>query len=459
MKPTATDIAAIRFGYGLGPEAGGAGDADALIEALRAADPVPPPLRGLASAPRLREQNEVLAMLRASRKDKDSDAFAMARRERGATYVNHYLSDAHARLVAAVQSPCPLFERLVAFWSNHFTVSTRLGKLRPTVGPYEVEAIRPHVTGRFSDMLLAVARHPVMLIYLDQFRSVGPNSRVGRKRGRGLNENLAREIMELHTLGVDGGYSQEDVTELAKLLTGWTVDREAGTFLFRRGVAEPGTKRVLGRTFGGRQPREDDAVGALIMLAEHPATARHLATKLARHFVADDPPAAVIDRLATAWMDGNGELMPVYEALLRSPEAWDGFGAKVKTPYEFVVSGLRAAGVPPKRFAPRQRGARLRPNPLGTGALEEMSQAMWNAPGPDGWPDRASDWMTPLGLTKRLNWISQVIPYVKESDPLEFAEAALGSAAADHTLLTIQNASRREEGLALVLASPEFNRR
>src|SRR5215470_1340348 len=254
-----------------------------------------------------------------------------------------YVEEVGQRTLAAIHTQTPLVERLTRFWSNHFTVSIT-GKpiLAVLVGAFEREAIRPYVTSRFHDMLHAVVSHPAMLIYLDNATSVGPNSRGGRMRDKGLNENLARELLELHTLGVDGGYTQADVQELAKILTGWSVGRpksdEAGQFRFHPLIHEPGDKTLLGKRYGAAGMAEGEA--ALLDLARHPAAARHIATKFARHFIADQPPPAAVDRLARVFHDSDGDLGALTRAAIAAPEPWVDPLAKVKTPQELVTSAL-----------------------------------------------------------------------------------------------------------------------
>src|SRR3954452_22595664 len=270
-----------------------------------------------------------------------------------------YLVMASARLSAALTTDSPFIERLVHFWANHFAVSVDKLPVIGLAGLLEFEAIRPHVLGRFSDMLVAVEQHPAMLVYLDQAQSIGPNSRAGQfaairgGKARGLNENLAREIMELHTLGVRTGYSQADVTEFARALTGWTVggigrgpaarmlgNAPAGEFQFADLLHEPGDRTIMGKRYG--QSGEAQARAVLMDLAASPATAKHLATKLARHFAGDDPPPALVDRLSKAYLASNGDLPTVYRALIESPEPWATQPLKFKTPWEWSVSALRA---------------------------------------------------------------------------------------------------------------------
>ena len=264
-----------------------------------------------------------------------------------------------ARLSSALTTTSPFVERLVHFWSNHFAISADKLPVVGLAGLLEFEAIRPHVLGRFSDMLLAVEQHPAMLIYLDQAQSIGPDSQAGRfiaaRQGkqRGLNENLAREIMELHTLGVRIGYSQPDVTEFARALTGWTVSglgrgpaarllRNAppGQFEFAETIHQPGERLIMGRRYG--QDGEAQARAVLMDLAASPATAKHLATKLTRHFAGDDPPPAMVDRLSQAHLRSGGDLPTVYRAIVDSPEAWAPQALKFKNPWEWSVSALRA---------------------------------------------------------------------------------------------------------------------
>ena len=287
---------------------------------------------------------------------------------------DHYLNMVAARTSAALTAPAPFVERLVHFWANHFAVSADKLPVIGLSGLLEFEAIRPHVLGRFRDMLVAVEQHPAMLLYLDQAQSIGPNSRGGRlaarfaRQRRGLNENLAREVLELHTLGVDGGYGQADVTELARALTGWTVSGLArgparrligssgapGSFLFAGAIHEPGTRTLLSRTY--RQEGEAQARAILDDLAAHPATARHLATKLARHFAGDEPPPAMVERLSRAYQDSGGDLPTVYRAIIDSPEAWRAGAGQV--PHAVGMVDRRPAR---GRRAPARRRRRGRP--------------------------------------------------------------------------------------------------
>ena len=270
-----------------------------------------------------------------------------------------FLREARARLDAALAADIGFAERLAWFWSNHFCISADKGPLRPVVGAYEREAIRPHVTGRFADMLQAVESHPGMLIYLDNARSIGPDSIAGRNRGKGLNENLAREILELHTLGVRTVYTQTDVTRFAAVITGWTVvpprEPQGGVFTFNPRMHEPGAQTILGKTYPDGELEQGKAV--LATLARHPATAKHVAAKLVRHFVSDEPIPALADKLAKRFMATDGDLKEVAIALVNAPEAWDMAHRKLKRPGEWIVASLRAADVAPPEIAPGHAGA------------------------------------------------------------------------------------------------------
>ncbi|OYX33209.1 MAG: hypothetical protein B7Y99_07545 [Caulobacterales bacterium 32-69-10] len=343
-------------------------------------------------------------------------------------------------------------ERWTLFWANHFTVSRKSVLMTASVGPFEREAIRPHVFGRFGDLVAATSRHPAMLLYLDQARSVGPQSAIGRLRKAGLNENLAREILELHTVGVDGGYTQADVTELARALTGWTMGgANAGartySYLYRADLHEPGPRRVMGRNY--REGGDDQATAILADLAAHPSAARHLARKLAIHFVSDEPPPALVSRLEATWTRSGGDLSAVANALIEDPEAWVAPAAKLKTPYEFLVSSYRAADAVPAD-----------PNREVEVPLRTLGQRPFSAPQPDGWSDLASDWAAPDALVKRLSWSRGFARrFSPQGAPVEAARAVLGARLTSRTATALARAESRDEAFALFLMSPEFQRR
>ena len=363
-----------------------------------------------------------------------------------------------AEMRAAVQqiadADSGFVERLVRFWSNHFCVSVAKGFIeRSVAGSFEREAVRPFVLGRFADMLAAVERHPAMLFYLDNQQSIGPNSRAGQNRKRGLNENLAREILELHTLGVGGGYTQSDVTSLARVITGWTfVGREGrlgepGTFVFNANAHEPGDHIVLAKTYAQGGMGQGEA--ALNDLARHPSTAKHIAFKLARHFVADDPPPALVERLAKIFKDRDGDLRAMAAALVDAPEAWVSPLTKMRSPFDFVMAARRAV----------TRQPMTEPGPT-FGALNLMGQPMWQPPGPNGFPDIAAAWASAEGMKVRLDIAAQIARQTKEvENPSELLDSVIGEACSPETKEAVARAESREQGLALLLMSPEFQRR
>jgi uncharacterized protein (DUF1800 family) len=386
---------------------------------------------------------------------------------------DHYVEQTDERHRRALETDAPFVERLVHFWTNHFAVSADKQPIGAIAGLYEQEAIRPHVTGNFLTLLTAVERHPAMILYLDNQASMGEGSAaagfVRRNRGRelGLNENLAREILELHTLGVDGGYTQADVTEFAKVLTGWSIGGaigprglagngagrpgfgdggDPGEFHFRTAMHEPGDKTVLGKRYKERGIEEGEAV--LKALALHTSTARHLVTKLARHFVADDPPHALVERLSDVYLRNDGELVPVYRALIAAEEAWREPLAKYKSPQDFVLSAHRALGRTPDNLQQV------------TGVLTQLGQRPYTPGSPAGWPDTAANWDGGDALLKRIEWAGAVGRAVGDRvDPLPLTDAVLGTVAGEHTRSSVRGAESASQGLALLFAAPEFQRR
>jgi len=371
---------------------------------------------------------------------------------------DEYVAAVGARAGSALQTSTPFAERLVHFWSNHFAVSVDKLLVIGLAGGFEADAIRPHVLGRFEDLLLAAVRHPAMLLYLDQAQSIGPNSSAGLRaaerqpRARGLNENLAREILELHTLGVRSGYRQEDVTEFARALTGWTLPRDEeaqadrSTFRFVPALHEPGARAMLGRSYadGGEQ----QARAILHDLATAPATARHIAAKLARHFVADEPPAALVNRLADTFLRTTGDLPSVYRELVAAPEAWQAAPAKFKSPWEWAVSGQRALGR--REIAPMQ-AANL---------MNQLGQPVWRPGSPAGYDDVAATWAAPDALLRRVEVAQRIAAQAGSAvDARELAPRVLPGALGDATTRAIARAESGGTALALLLVSPEFLRR
>ncbi|UPJ51258.1 DUF1800 family protein [Bradyrhizobium sp. 200] len=364
-----------------------------------------------------------------------------------------FRAEALARLQRGIIADCGFTERLAVFWSNHFCISVNKGgPARMWAGSFEREAIRPHVLGRFGDMLKAVEQHPAMLFFLDNQQSLGPDSRAGKNRNRGLNENLAREILELHTLGVGGGYSQEDVTALANIITGWTYAGRLGqlgppgSFVFNANAHQPGAQRVMGKIYDAAGVAQGEAV--LADIARHPSTAKFIAGKFARHFVADDPPPALVARLADVFTRTDGDLKALATALIDSDDAWKAPLSKMRSPYDFLVAtGRLLAQIPndPGRYL---------------GGLNALGQPLWAPAGPNGFPDSNAAWAAPEGIKLRLDMSAQIASRLADGvDPRDLLELVAADAASSETRRTIERAESRQQALALLLMSPEFQRR
>jgi uncharacterized protein (DUF1800 family) len=395
-----------------------------------------------------------------------------ARRFIRQTSRQNYLAMAQARTNAALNAPAPFVERMVHFWANHFAVSADKLTVIGIAGLLEFEAVRPHVLGRFRDMLVAVEQHPAMLLYLDQAQSIGPGSegaqlaqRFARfnpqaQQRRGLNENLAREILELHTLGVNSGYAQADVTEFARALTGWTVSGltrgpaarflgaqgQPGDFAFAPRIHEPGSRNIVGRSYA--QDGEAQGLAILDDLAADPRTARHLATKLARHFAGDDPPPQMVERLTQAWLRSGGDLPTVYRAIVESPEAWSDARPKFRSPWDWSVAALRAVGT-------RQ----IEPQPA-AGLLTQLGQPIWRPGSPAGYDDIAPSWAGPDALMRRVEAAERIASRTGgQIDARQLGPRVLPGALTPATAQAIARAESPGQGLALLLVSPEFLRR
>ncbi|RKP49725.1 DUF1800 domain-containing protein [Pararobbsia silviterrae] len=373
-----------------------------------------------------------------------------------------YRDAVDARVLSALTTGTPFIERLVHFWSNHFAVSIDKSPLAAYAGAFEAEAIRPHVLGRFEDMLVAVERHPAMQFFLDQNGSIGPDSATGLRAAqrdpahkRGLNENLAREIMELHTLGVRTGYTQDDVTEFARAMTGWSIagakgpqpgNAPNGSFVFRPDVHEPGVRTIMGHRYP--QPGEAQTLAILHDLSTMPATAQHIATKLARHFIADTPPPDAVDSLALAYMRSGGDLPTVYRALIDAPQAWSPAAVKFKTPWEWTLSSLRGLGV-------RDLGT-MQPAPL----LTQLGQQTWRPGSPAGYDDIAASWAAPDALVRRVEAAQRLAArFGDRADPRELGQQLLAGSLSDATGLAVSRAESTSTAIALLLVSPDFQRR
>jgi uncharacterized protein (DUF1800 family) len=360
------------------------------------------------------------------------------------------LEEAKVRLTAASSADIGFAERLVWFWSNHFCISAaKGGGVAQIAGAYEREAIRPNVLGHFADMLVAVETHPAMLLYLDNARSIGPNSPAGRVRGKGLNENLAREILELHTLGVRTVYSQADVTRFADVITGWTIVPprpelpHAGEFTFNERMHEPAAEMVIDRNYPNTGFEQGRAV--LQTLARHPATAKHVATKLARHFVADDPPLPLVEKLTKRFLDTQGNLKEMAKTLVAAPESWAS-PRKLKRPGEWMIGMLRAAGSDLPDIGPIMQAQNL------------LGEPLWRPPAPNGFADKDEAWID--GMAQRLDIATQAARrFGNQIDPKAVLEVALGPLASAETRQTVNRAESRPQALALLFMAPEFQRR
>lgn len=514
MSVSPETTAALRFGYGLRPGEAPVEGADGLLDQLKAAAATGPlfPEGGIAARHQL-----VLDMRKALRETGQMHREGDAREDRRILrqqMERQLRRDQTARIAQSVLSPHGFHERLAAFWLNHFAVSAgKTDEMRLLVPLFEAEAIRPRLAGHFGDLLQSVALHPAMMIYLDQTRSIGPNSPAGRRRrSLAANENFARELMELHTLGVDGGYDQRDVQQAALLLTGLTVDRDGLTTAFEKQRAEPGAFTVLGTSFSRSDVRFENALALLDLVARHPATAAHICRKLVGHFIGEgDATAPVVDVMVARWRATDGSLADVYEAMLRHPLAWQAEQGKVKMPFDYVVSTLRALGVSremlleqeseedavARRMARGQQAAAMASAALPTmggdmqsmaaGSREEMAgikplqkpaaprqplglvaqntltalgQPLWRPPAAAGFADHNSDWLSPSQLAQRIAFANRVVTYLgSEQDPRVFTHNILGDQARDDTLRIAGQAPSRRTGMVIALASPEFYKR
>ena len=450
-----------RFGLGARP-----GEASALGDPrlwLMAQLDGPAPRLDDPSLPTPEALGEAISGLREAQQARDQDALSRARR----SVRDIAAAEARASQSARLESERPFVERLVSFWSNHLCVSVA-GKplVAPLAGAYERTVIRPHVLGRFDDMVLASARHPAMLLYLDNAQSIGPNSQGGRQsarrgRGRGLNENYARELLELHTLGVDGGYTQEDVQELARVLTGWTVAgfgpgaprmgagprsravRESGDgFAFQSALHEPGSRTVLGVRYRDAGVGQGEAV--IRALCSHPSTGRFIATKLVRHFVADDPPAAAVARVAAAFSTSGGDLKRVARTVVGLSEAWDPDHRKIRTPQDWLTAVLRGLGA--------------REAPQGLAALSgQLRHPLWSPSSPKGFGDTVREWADPDSLMNRAELARTIAGRASRGvDPaglVDLIDVPVG----DPLLALVADESiAAQERVALALAGPAF---
>ena len=454
-------LADIRFGCGLSPRVAPPSSADAMLDTLRTPDKIAAQFPVETFEIFTGRIAERLELQKIRRKNRGSDEALAAKK--AARVLNKEARIAQAAWMGQhlnrwAATDAPLRERLTMFWADHFTATGKTGVLRRGATPYVESAIRPNITGMFEDLLLAAILHPLMIHYLDQERSVGPNSAEAARGGKrkGLNENLAREVMELHTLGVDGPYTQTDVTQLAELLTGVTNARPM-RISFRKNMAEPGTETVLGKTYGSDNAHIRDVHAVLRDLARHPATARHIAKKLAVHFVADTPDPALVAALEARFLETGGDLGQVTQTLLTHPASWTPERSNVKQPFHFMGSAMRALAVPPAAVEALEERASRR---IFATPLVQMGH-VWEKPGgPDGLPEEDSAWIVPQGIAARLQWAITVPSQLMEvlPDPRSFVQTALGDFAPATVTFAAQAAETRWDGISLILASPAFQR-
>lgn len=454
-------LADIRFGCGLSPQMAPPRSVQAMLETLDTPEAIAIdfPIETFETfSQRIAERIELTNIRRKNRGSPEALAA-----KKGTRVLNKEARIAQAiwmgqHLNRWVATKAPLRERLTMFWADHFTATGKAGVLRRGASPYVESAIRPNIDGVFEDLLIAAVLHPLMIHYLDQDRSVGPKSAQALRGGKlsGLNENLAREVMELHTLGVSGPYNQTDVTELAELLTGVTTARPM-RLNFSKNRTEPGTETVLGKTYGGDNPHMRDVHAVLRDLARHPATARHIAEKLATHFISDTPDPALVSALEATFLKTNGDLRQVTEAMLSHPAAWNPERVNVKQPFNFMGSALRALAVPPQAIESLKEAASRRNFSI---PLVHMGH-VWEKPGgPDGLPEEDDAWIIPQGIAARLQWAITVPSLLMEElpDPRNFVQTALGDFATPAVTFAASAAETRSDGVGLILASPAFQR-
>ena len=445
--PTRSEIIqAARFEYGIRPDEsrfrGG------LLDQLAGRDPLDVRLPVESTETRFVALRALRDMRQSMGADEDAYKQAQRRMQRQAAM------DAMRNLARMVQNPRGFRERLFAFWLDHFTVSPRRANENLMLGAYLNESIRPHISGPFSEMLKAAVTHPSMLFYLNQNVSTGPNSVVGQRRDMGLNENLAREVLELHTLGVGGPYSQEDVRQFAELLTGLGIGPEGTRFTPNR--AEPGVEAILGHQYGGARAQIEHIYEFLDELAMNPATAIHLAGKLVVHFIGPAPRPELVARMAAAYLSSGGNLTALYEVLLDDPASKSAEFPKVRPPMEYVATVARALDFDAESI--------LNANPNDTRnlskALEAMGQRPFQPSGPDGWPEAAENWITPPQLAARIAWAGQAArTHAADRDPRALMEAILGDTAPEFLSFAVSGAETKWEGVALLLVSPSLMRR
>ncbi|MGE4328159.1 MAG: DUF1800 family protein [Pseudodonghicola sp.] len=455
------DLSETRFGCGLSPVIAAPGSVEAMLAGLDRPDDMATRFPMLSYSVFIERHQQDLKLKKQLKEASGAKADDLKTQIRA---INR--ESQHDRQQSAVQTVLRwsqtgqgFRERLARFWGDHFTVVGKSALPASVVSTYIDEAIRPHLSGSFGNMLVAVTTHPMMLQYLNQKGSVGPGSRFALKgdKSLGLNENLAREVMELHTLGVGAAYTQDDVRQLAELFTGMGVN-EQGTFVFRPNRAEPGAETVLGHRYGGDPAQFAAVEQALQDLAVHPSTANHIARKLVVHFVSDTPDPALVDHVAARYRETGGDLRAVYGALLEHPAAWTDAPGNVKPGFDFIASACRGLALGAEAMAPLQP---KQINQLFMVPLTKMGQEWQKPTGPNGWPEEDQAWITPQGLSARIDWALTVPGRLRPElpDPRLFVTQVLGEGAPETVRFAAGAAETQAEAVALVLASPAFQRR
>jgi uncharacterized protein (DUF1800 family) len=445
-------IAVHRFGLGSRPgeiEAAGRDPKAWLVAQIGTAAEQPSPPNGGTypdSGTLVRQEQDMIAARRAF---KAGDTEAQKKQAGGRLKI--FTDEMAGRFLLGFTTARPFAEHLVWFWTNHFTVSTTAGRTLNFAGAFEREAIRPYIADKFENMLLAVASHPAMLVYLNNVASIGPDSPAGQRSGRGRNENLGRELMELYSLGVDGGYTQADVIALANILTGWGLDPNASSgFGFFPNRHQPGTQTLRGKNYGSDLKA---GVQAVRDLAHDPHTARHIATKFATYFIADQPSPQSVARLEAVFNKSGGDLKALAIAAVEDPAAWGPAPAKMRSPVEYVTAGYRMLGLPAGDNAQQQVRAAM-------GSARAMGEFPMTASSPNGWPLVSDAWTGPDAVLNRIEWAKQVGARMPPNfSAASVADAGMGPLLSAATRTAMARAETQGDALALLISSPEFQRR
>ncbi len=441
----------IRFGYGFSPNIQAMDNIDWILRDLTKPDELAKNFQTPSFTERLKKFDQLQQIRKEIRKSQTKDRTKSRKLQKRLNLLAQ--DDVKKFLIQAALDKNSFKQRLVAFWHDNFSVSSKNLQLGLANGAYINEAIRPNIAGNFANLLKQAITHPAMLIYLDQFRSIGENSPIGKKRKSGLNENLAREILELHTMGVKADYTQTDVREFAKLLTGLTINKKG--FTFNPKMSEPGIKTIFGKKYGAKKPKLEHIYQFLDDLAMNEQTAKHIAKKLAIHFVSEQPTQQLVNHIANAYLASNADLLATYKALLEHEESQKPILQKVKPPLEYVISSIRALGLSNELAKINNKDFRKL-----YATMKKMGQELFRAKGPDGWSEKANYWITPPNLAERINWASNLaFKYGQKIDPRELIKRVLNENASPELIHAVGDTENKWEGIALLLISPEFNRR